>query len=112
MTPVKFNSDNKNNGCLLMETCYEISLNMKTGKGIERYGSFAIGTAENFARTLYSQMEGEEEVSPDSVITIELTKREHGIPYPLALRHCTYQQLASNVKLITKEVFKHFNLEH
>ena len=85
---------------------------MKTPKGIERYGSFPVGNMETFARQLYSQLQGEDEVSPESVITVELTKREHGIPYPLALRHCSYEQLAFNIKLITKELFKQFNLEH
>jgi hypothetical protein len=95
-----------------METTYEISLNLKARKAIESYGSFFIGRDEQFARRLYTSLQGDDQVSLDSVITIDLIKRENGIPFPLALRHCSYEQLATNVKLITKELFKHTNLEN
>jgi len=49
-------------------------------------------------------------VNEDSVITIDLIKRENQIPYPQKLRHCSYAQLAENIKIITKELFKQLNL--
>ncbi|WP_448103824.1 hypothetical protein [Pedobacter panaciterrae] len=94
-----------------METSYEISLNMKTFKGIETYGCFRLGNDEAFARRLYASLLADHEVSVDSVITIDLVKREGGVPFPQRLRHCSYEQLSANVRLITKEVFKRLNLE-
>jgi len=94
-----------------MEVTYEISLNMKTHRDIETYGCFKLGRDEQFARTLYSSLQGGEVVSLNSVMTIDLIRRENGIPFPLELRHCNYDQLAINVKLITKELFKQLNLE-
>jgi hypothetical protein len=94
-----------------MEVCYEISLNMKTFKGIETYGCFAVGRDEQFARTLYSSLEGGDQVSENSVITIDFIRRENGVPYPLALRHCSYDQLSENVRRITRELFIRLNLE-
>ena len=94
-----------------MDTNYEISLNMKTLKGIETYGCFSVGECEEFCRWLYASLEGSEDVSPDAVITIDLLRRENGIPFPLALRHCNYDQLARNVQVITRELFKRLNLE-
>lgn len=84
---------------------------MKTCKGIATYGCFTLGNDQQLARTLYNSLEGDQQVSANSVITIDLIKREHGIPFPLDLRHCSYEQLAVNVQLITKELFKHLNLE-
>lgn len=90
---------------------YEITLNMRTLQGIETYGCFSVGYDEEFARGIYSSLEGSDDVSPGSVITIDLLRRENGIPFPLALRHCNYDQLAKNVQLITRELFKHLNLD-
>lgn len=84
---------------------------MKTHKGIETYGCFSIGHDEEFARGLYASLQGSDDVSPGAVITIDLLRRENGMPFPLALRHCNYEQLARNVQVITKELFKHLNLE-
>jgi hypothetical protein len=62
-----------------METNFEISLNMKTPNGIEVYSCFPIGKDEHFAHSLYSLLEGEDLVGLDSVITIDLIRRENGI---------------------------------
>jgi hypothetical protein len=96
---------------LVMEATYEISLNMKTPNGMETYGCFNLGNNEQFAHTLYKALEGDQQISEASVITIDLVRRENGIPFLLDLRHCSYEQLSNNVKLITKELFKNLNLE-
>lgn len=90
---------------------FQISLNMRTCRAIETYACFTVGCRQTFAQNLFDALEGRNEVSTDSVITIDLMMREEGIPYPLALKHCTIDQLAENVKLITKELFKQYNLE-
>lgn len=94
-----------------METRYEISLNMRTLIGMETYGCFSLGEDEGFARSVFGLMQGEDLVFPSAVITIDLIKRENGVPFPLGLRHCSYEQLGCNVKVITKELFKQLNLE-
>ncbi|ETZ22401.1 hypothetical protein [Pedobacter sp. V48] len=94
-----------------MEANYEISLNIRTSAGMETYGCFSLGADEKFASRLYSSLEGDEQIAIDSVITIDLIKRENGIPLPQGLLHCSYDQLAANVRLITKEVFKKLNLK-
>ncbi|MDN3588469.1 hypothetical protein QWY86_17430 [Pedobacter aquatilis] len=94
-----------------METRFEISMNMKTLKGLETYGCFNVGIEKVFATSLYAQLQGNEDILPDSVITIDLVKRENGLLMPLGLKHCNYHQLAENVKIITRELFKKLNLE-
>jgi len=84
---------------------------MKTLKGVETYGCFNLGVDEGFAASLYASLQGNEEVLPDSVITIDLVRREKGLLFPLGLKHSNYEQLAENVKIITRELFKKLNLE-
>lgn len=94
-----------------METSFEISLNMKTIKGLETYASFYLGRNEKFAKGLFDLMQGEREIKENSVISMDLTKRQNGIPYPISILHCNWEHLAYNTKIITKEVFKELNLE-
>ena len=94
-----------------METSFEISLNMKTIRGLETYASFYLGSNENFARNLFDLMHGEKEVKENSVINMDLTKRQKGVPYPVSVLHCNWEHLAFNTKIITKEIFKELNLE-
>lgn len=84
---------------------------MKTLKGIHAYGFFDLGADAQFAESLYHSLEGDDRISEDSVITVDLIRRESGLPIPLGLKHCSYYQLAENIKLITKALFKHLNLE-
>ena len=85
---------------------------MKTCNGIETYGCFNVGQDCQFAQELFGSLDGAEEVSPEAVMTVDLVKREEGILYPLALKHCSLEQLGENVKQISKELFKHLNLKH
>jgi len=79
---------------------------------MQTYGFFNIGNSPEFAEKLFDLLAGGNQVSPESVMTIDLVRRENGVPYPLALKHCTLGQLGENVKLISKELFKHINLEN
>lgn len=94
-----------------MKAEYEISLNMKTLRGLETYGCFKLGNDAELASSLFASLQGDEEVMMDSLITIDLVKRENGLLFPLELRHCSYAQLAENVKIITRALFKKLNLE-
>ncbi len=94
-----------------MESRYEISLNMKTLKGIESYGCFNLGDNREFALEVYRELQGDDVIKAESVISIDLVEKQSGIPFPMALKHCSYAQLAENVKIITKALFKHLNLE-
>ena len=94
-----------------MEARYEISLNMKTLKGIESYGYFNLSDNREFALEVYRELQGDDVIKAESVISIDLVEKQSGIPFPMALKHCSYAQLAENVKIITKALFKHLNLE-
>jgi len=94
-----------------METFFEISLNMKINKGLLTYASFYLGPDQQFAKRIFDLMQGEREIKENSVISMDLTKRQDGIPYPVSIVHCNWEHLAHNTKIITKEIFKELNLE-
>ncbi|MCX2475799.1 hypothetical protein OQZ33_15800 [Pedobacter sp. MC2016-05] len=95
-----------------METNFEISLKFKLCKGIEEYGCFQVGANELFAKELFNMLEGTENITKESIMLIDFIKWERGIPFPINAKHCTYDQLATNVKLITRELFKQHQLAH
>ena len=45
-----------------MKTLYEISLNMKTAKGLETYGCFNLGSDGKFAQRIFDLLQGEREI--------------------------------------------------
>jgi hypothetical protein len=94
-----------------MENAYRISFNLKTLNSFETYGCFFLGEDQKFAENTFNLLLGEDNVSEQSVISLDLTKQEEGIALPVKIKHCTLEQLAVNVKVITKEVFKELNLE-
>ncbi|MEJ2880952.1 hypothetical protein [Pedobacter sp. GR22-6] len=53
-----------------METRFEISLNMKTCKGIETNGCLGIGQDTRFLRGLFVSLQGSKGVLPDSIMTV------------------------------------------
>jgi hypothetical protein len=95
-----------------MERTYHISLNIKTPDGgFEAYGRYELGSDKAFARMLFEQLKGDDEVSERSVLHMDLTEVENGIPFVQIVRHCTLNELADNTRRITCEVFKRLTLD-
>jgi len=84
---------------------------MKTARGLETYANFYLGADEKFATNLFGALMGEQEIKENSIITMDLTKRQKGVPYPMAILYCNCDHLAFNTKIITKEIFKQMNLQ-
>ncbi|MDB5127274.1 hypothetical protein [Mucilaginibacter sp.] len=95
-----------------MKRTYHISLNIKTPDGgFEAYGRYELGSDKAFARMLFEQLKGDEGVFERSVLHMDLTEVENGIPFVQAVRHCTLDELADNTRRITCGVFKRFALD-
>ena len=95
-----------------MKKTYHISLNIKTPNGgFEVYGRYELGSDKAFARTLFDQLKGNDEVYERSILHMDLTELEDGIPFIQAARHCTLDELAENTRRITCEVFKRYALD-
>jgi hypothetical protein len=88
------------------------ALHIKTPDGgFEAYGRYELGSDEAFARTLFKQLKGDDGVSEKSILHMDLTEVEDGIPFIQAARHCTLDELAGNTRRITCEIFKRYALD-
>jgi hypothetical protein len=93
-----------------MTTQFYIVLNVKTSKGPESFGRFFIGNNRERAYDVFRQMKGTE-AHEENVLYLDFMETVDGLPVNLKMITCTLNQLAENCKILTKEVFKLFNLE-
>jgi hypothetical protein len=94
-----------------METAFYVSLHIKTPSGFETYGTFELGNDRERATAIFNQLKGSENVTEKSILHMDFTEVQNGIPLPLKILHCTLDDIAANTKIITKDVFKNKGLE-
>ena len=93
-----------------METKFQISLHIKTPAGIETYGNFDIGSDREQAMAIVEQFKGTDELSEHSILYMDFSEVKNGIPLPVRIMHCTLDDIAYNVRIITRDLFKNFSL--
>jgi hypothetical protein len=90
---------------------FYIIINLKSGKGYESYAKFFLGKSRKAAENIFNKLKGSADVSEKSMLQLQLTEIDDGLPLNIHLLSCTLNELAENCKIITKELFKHLNLE-
>jgi hypothetical protein len=93
-----------------METRYYILISIKTVDGIESFAQFFIGNDRRRGYTIFELLEGDDEVDEEKILYMEFMETVNGLPVNLRIINCTLGQLASNCRIITKEIFKLKNL--
>jgi hypothetical protein len=94
-----------------MESVFYVSLHIKTLSGFETYGTFELGDDREEASMIFSQLKGNENVTEKSILHMDFTEVQNGIPLPLKILHCTLDDVAANTKIITRDVFKNKGLK-
>ena len=94
-----------------MKTTFYIIIRLRTSHGFEAYGTFNLGNDRQVARRIFEQLEGRDSVAETDVLHLDLMETSHGLPVNLQVISCTAEELAVNVKCITREMFKVLNLE-
>ena len=94
-----------------MENLFYISLNIKTPSGIDSYATYNLGENKDKAIAIFMQLKGTLNLSDETVLTMDFTEMKAGIPFPLNMLGCTFEEVAYNTKIITREIFKNLNLE-
>ncbi len=75
-------------------------------------GSFFLGTDPEFALITFDDLSGDDHVTEDTIIRIDLIKKEDNfLPITLKCLGCTLSQYAENCKTIARNLFKYFALE-
>ncbi len=93
-----------------MKTEYQISLHIKTPSGFETYGNFSLGSDRDQAMAIVEQFKGSDDKLENSILYIDFTEVKDAIPLPIKLLHCTLDDIAYNVRVITRDVFKNLSL--
>ena len=94
-----------------MDTTYYITLNLNTTGGFETFGRFFLEGNKKAAKDMFSLLNGSDALSETTLLHMDLIEEFEGIPLTLKIIYCTLEELASNTKLITREVFKRTHLE-
>ena len=94
-----------------MERKFYIDLNMKTLDGFERFGHFELGSDRGFAVRLFAMLEGRPAKDDSDVLHMDLVEKRDGLPMNMQVVSCTVEELGTNLKVLTRELFKKINLD-
>lgn len=94
-----------------MENLFFISVNIKTRSGFESYVTFNLGENRDKAKAVFDMLKGSLELSDQTILTMDFTEMRDGIPLPIKMLDCSFDQVIDNTKIITREIFKNFNLD-
>ncbi|MBZ5857691.1 hypothetical protein [Flavihumibacter profundi] len=93
-----------------METTFYILLHVNTPGHLQTFGKFYIGNDKEFAHALFSRLKGNSDIDGNGILYAELMETHNDLPVNIQILSCTLGELAENCRIITKEVFKLWNL--
>ncbi len=95
----------------MKQTTFYIALNLRTCTGFECFGKFFIGNNQRLAKDIFSQLKRRNHVDEKSILQLDLMETVNGLPVNMQMISCSLEDLAENCKIITREIFKLFNLK-
>ena len=93
-----------------MKYYFTIRVSIRTANGFEPLCDFYLGNKRAVARSIFTQLEGNDEVGESDILQIDLREINEGLPLDVKIKHCTLAQLSRSCSFITKELFKYYNL--
>jgi len=93
-----------------METTFYIKFTIRAMDGFEHFGQFFIGNDRDFAYRLFRQLKGKDEVSENNILQLDFMETKDELPLNIKMIRCTLNEMAENCRIITKEMFKYYNL--
>ena len=94
-----------------METQFYILLSLKTGKGFVDYGQYFFGNDREAAHDLFEHMKGSETLTDTALLHIDLMETADQLPIKIKTICCTLDELGTNCKIISREIFRLKNME-
>lgn len=94
-----------------METPFYLLLSLKTPDGYDAFGEFTLGTDRELTHALFDSLKGYTQLSEDCHFHIDLIETVNTLPEKIRSKCCKLDQLADNMKLIAREVYRQRNLE-
>jgi hypothetical protein len=93
-----------------MDTLFCLVITLKTTKGTENIGRFHLGDDREKAIAIFRKLKGSTEIPENNMLAIEFRETKEELPLNLKMIACTLEQLAENCRLVTKELFKSYNV--
>lgn len=94
-----------------METQFYLLLSLKTTDGFENYGQYFLGDDREAAYSLFDSLRGSRHAGGPALLHIDLMETADELPLKIRSISCTLEELASNSKLIAREIFRQRNLK-
>ena len=94
-----------------MANDFTIRFTMKTVDGFEPLCDFYMGNNPVMARSVFSQLKGNDQVSDSDMLQVDLVESHDGLPFDVKIKHCSLPEMGQSCCFIAKELFKHRNLE-
>ncbi|MET0636511.1 MAG: hypothetical protein ABWZ25_10820 [Chitinophagaceae bacterium] len=94
-----------------MENTFCIKLTIMTASGHEVFGEFFLGQNRKIAENIFQQLRGDREVDDRNILQLDLMESRNGLPVNIKMMTCDLDELQENCRIITKEMFRVFNLE-
>jgi hypothetical protein len=94
-----------------MNEVFYITADMKGCQGYIEYCRFILGTGIEAAQDIFEQLLGLPDTGSEGMLRLSLVQ-PGSAPYEvLATKYCTLNELGNNCRLITRELFKYYNLD-
>lgn len=94
-----------------MHPGFYIKVNIRKGRSYECFAQFFLGDNKKFARTVFEKLQGSKKVGEDNILLMDLVETMDGLPVNMDMISCKLEELAENSKIITREVFKFYNMK-
>ncbi len=95
-----------------MANDFTIRFTIKTADGFQPLCDFYLGNDPVMALSVFSQLEGNDEVSDTDILQVDLVESQGGLPFDVKIKHCSLLEMGRGCCFITKELFKHRNLRN
>lgn len=94
-----------------MHAGFYIKVNIRKGRNYECFAQFFLGGNKKFANTVFEKLKGSKKVEESNMLLMDLVETVDGLPVNMEMISCTLEELAENSKIITREVFKFYNMK-
>ncbi len=92
-----------------MEELFYIDVQIKVSKGWITYSKINLGYDQDFANSIFEMLAGRP--LPEGFLKMNLMETKNNFALLHKSIYCTLPELAENCMLITKEVFRFYNLD-
>jgi len=89
---------------------FTIRFTLKTVEGFEPLCDFYLGNDPVMALSVFSELEGNDEVSESDLLQVDLVESHDSLPFDVKIKHCSLPEMGRGCCFIAKEIFKHRNL--